>query len=128
MGATGESARRLTDFGYSPSWSPDGKKIVIATEGVIDIMARSTTSQLWIIDAESGAKKLIFKGDAVHPQWSPHGDRIAFWGLHGEGGQRDISSVPATGGEETQLTKSTGILSGLLMVSLFTSQVIAVEV
>src|SRR5205814_8845502 len=24
MGATGESAKRLTDFGFHPSWSPDG--------------------------------------------------------------------------------------------------------
>jgi Tol biopolymer transport system component len=109
MGATGESTRRLTDFGYSPAWSPDGKKIVIATEGVIDIMARSTTSQLWIIDVETGAKKLLYKGDAVNPQWSPHGDRIAFWGLHGEGGQRDISSVSLTGGQVTQLTTSPAV-------------------
>ena len=35
MEATGESVRRLTDFGYDPSWSPDGKEIVVATEGVI---------------------------------------------------------------------------------------------
>ena len=34
MGATGESVRRLTDFGYEPAWSPDGKEIVYATEGV----------------------------------------------------------------------------------------------
>jgi len=109
MGATGESVRRLTDFGYSPAWSPDGKKIVIATEGVIDIMARSTTSQLWIIDVDSGAKKLLFKGDAVHPQWSPHGTRIAFWGLSGEGGQRDISSIPATGGEPVKFTTNPAV-------------------
>jgi Tol biopolymer transport system component/serine/threonine protein kinase len=109
MGATGESVRRLTDFGYSPSWSPDGNKIVIATEGVLEIMARSTTSQLWIIDAESGAKKLLFKGDAVHPQWSPHGTRIAFWGLSGEGGQRDISSIPATGGDATKITTNLAV-------------------
>src|SRR5207247_1962147 len=24
MGATGESVKRLTDFGYNPAWSPDG--------------------------------------------------------------------------------------------------------
>jgi Tol biopolymer transport system component/serine/threonine protein kinase len=109
MGATGESVRRLTDFGYSPSWSPDGKKLVIATEGVIDIMARSTTSQLWIIDVETGGKKLLFKGDAVHPQWSPNGNRIAFWGLSGEGGQRDISSISATGGEPTKMTTNPAV-------------------
>ena len=32
MGATGESVRRLTDFGFNPSWSPDGKRIVVSTE------------------------------------------------------------------------------------------------
>ncbi len=104
MGATGESVRRLTDFGYAPAWSPDGKKIVCTTEGVIDIMARATVSQLWVIDVESGEKKLVFKGDAVHPHWSPHGSRIAFWGLSGEGGQRDISSIPSNGGDAVLLT------------------------
>jgi Tol biopolymer transport system component len=104
MGATGESVRRLTDFGYAPAWSPDGKKIVCATEGVIDIMARPTRSQLWLIDVESGKKKLLFKGDAVHPSWSPHGSRIVFWGLSGEAGQRDISSIPSAGGNAVKLT------------------------
>jgi Tol biopolymer transport system component/serine/threonine protein kinase len=104
MGASGESVRRLTDFGYSPSWSPDEKKIICATEGVIDIMARSTTSQLWIIDVDTGEKKLLYKGDAVHPQWSPHGARIAFWGLSGEGGQRDISTISVNGGDVVKTT------------------------
>jgi hypothetical protein len=31
MGATGENVRRLTNFGYNPSWSPDGKEIVCST-------------------------------------------------------------------------------------------------
>ena len=104
MGATGESVRRLTDFGYSAAWSPDGKKIVCATEGVIDIMARSTRSQLWLIDVANGEKKLLFKGDAVHPRWSPNGSRIVFWGLSDEGGQRDISSIPSAGGDVVKLT------------------------
>jgi len=30
MGATGESAKRLTDFGYHPAWSPDGQEIACA--------------------------------------------------------------------------------------------------
>ena len=109
MGATGESVRRLTDFGYSPAWSPDGKKILCITEGVIDIMARATVSQLWLIDVQTGEKKLLFKGDAVHPHWSPHGSRIAYWGLSGEGGQRDISSIPSTGGEPVRLTSDPAV-------------------
>src|SRR6266496_2743821 len=34
MGATGESVKRLTNFGYNPAWSPDGKEIVCATQGI----------------------------------------------------------------------------------------------
>ena len=30
MTASGESVTRLTDFGYSPSWSPDGAEIVVS--------------------------------------------------------------------------------------------------
>src|SRR5262249_41472194 len=33
MGATGESVKRLTDFGFNPSWSPEGREIAFATEG-----------------------------------------------------------------------------------------------
>ena len=32
MGATGESPRRITSFGYNPSWSPDGRLLAFATE------------------------------------------------------------------------------------------------
>ena len=40
MGATGESVRRLTDFGYNPAWSPDGKDIVFGTALAEDPAAR----------------------------------------------------------------------------------------
>ena len=35
MGATGESVRRVTDAGFDPSWSPDGRRLVYATEEVV---------------------------------------------------------------------------------------------
>src|SRR5262249_2179143 len=34
-GATGESVRRLTDFGFDPAWSPDGKYIAFDTEEIL---------------------------------------------------------------------------------------------
>src|SRR5207249_10382648 len=47
-GATGENTRRISDFGYNPTWSPDGKEIVCATEGVASPRVRFTAaSELW---------------------------------------------------------------------------------
>jgi Tol biopolymer transport system component/tRNA A-37 threonylcarbamoyl transferase component Bud32 len=96
MGATGESVRRLSDFGYNPSWSPDGKRVVVAT-APIDILPlnRPVRSTLWIIDVRSGAKRQIVEQDAVQPSWSRQGNRIAFWGLIGDSGQRDLFTVAA---------------------------------
>jgi predicted Ser/Thr protein kinase len=84
MGATGESVRRLTDFGHNPGWSPDGKEIVFSAalwRGAADRYAFD--SQLWIVNALSGEKRRLTKPDtvpdAVQPNWSPHGRRIAYW-------------------------------------------------
>jgi Tol biopolymer transport system component/serine/threonine protein kinase len=104
MGATGESVKRLTDFGYDPVWSPDGKQIAFAGEGVRDPLARNTISALWIVDVASGKRQQIFKGDAVQPSWSPHGNRIAYWGLPLSGGQRDLYTIPARGGDSVAIT------------------------
>ena len=37
MGATGESVRRVTRFGFNPAWSPDSGRLVFATERVTDL-------------------------------------------------------------------------------------------
>jgi eukaryotic-like serine/threonine-protein kinase len=99
MGATGESVRRLTELGYNPAWSPDSRRIVFATEGVARPSERKLTSQLWIVDVLSGAKRLLTKGDAVQPSWSPDGRRIAYWGLPGGSGRRVLWTIPVAGGE-----------------------------
>ncbi|PYQ62507.1 MAG: hypothetical protein DMF53_12825, partial [Acidobacteria bacterium] len=105
MGATGESVRRLTDFGYNPAWSPDGREIVAATEGVPDPRVRSTTSQIWRIVVNTGERHLVpIRGDAVQPSWSPSGSRIAYWGLSKPGSHRVIWTVPAHGGPAVQVT------------------------
>jgi serine/threonine protein kinase/Tol biopolymer transport system component len=101
MGATGESVRRLTDFGYDPAWSPDGKEILVATEAVTDPRVRVTTSQVWRVGAtaSAGARRLVLPGDAVQPAWSPNGLRIAYWGLPSGSAKRVVWTVPAKGGE-----------------------------
>ncbi len=105
MGATGESVRRISDFGYNPSWSPDGKRIVVATEGGNNPGARASTAELWVVEVQTGERKKIYDGDAVMPRWSPNGHRIAFWGLPIlDAGQRDILTIPADGGEAVPVT------------------------
>ncbi|HVE66397.1 MAG TPA: protein kinase, partial [Thermoanaerobaculia bacterium] len=100
MGATGESARRISDTGSNPSWSPDGRELAVGSEPVRHPLSRSSTqSELWALDVASGRKRRIPTGDAVQPAWSPHGHRIAYWGLReGKAGQRDIWTVASRGG------------------------------
>ena len=96
VGATGENVRRLTDAGFHPAWSPDGRSIAYCTEAVVDPHDRLTVSELWVVDVDSGDQRKIFDGDAVQPAWSPSGPRLAFWSVH-TGGQRDIYTVSADG-------------------------------
>jgi Tol biopolymer transport system component/predicted Ser/Thr protein kinase len=99
MGATGESARRLTDFNcYNPAWSPDATEVLCATEGVADPAVRTSNSRIWRIDVATGARGLVLEADAVQPSWSPHGRRIAYWGLPGTSGgagHRVLWTIPA---------------------------------
>ncbi len=101
MSATGESVKRLTDFGFNPSWSPDGKEIALSVGRFLSPTDRGSTALgLWAVNVATGEKRAVVKDvDAVQPSWSPHGARIAFWGLRGAGGQRDIWTVAADGSE-----------------------------
>jgi serine/threonine protein kinase len=110
MGSTGESVRRLTTFGYNPSWSPDGKKIVFSDEGVDHPYSRSSSAQLWTADFSDGKVSLLVReGDAVQPMWSPHGHRIAFWRVPRGSGQRDVWTIGADGTNPVQVTNDTYI-------------------
>ena len=111
MGATGESVRRLTDFGANPAWSPEGTEVIFATVGVDTDPTRrgDFDGELWVVNVETESTRQIATGgrDAAQPSWSPDGSRIAFWGLDaGRGsGQRDIWTIPAEGGEPTAVTE-----------------------
>lgn len=101
MGATGENVRRLTDFGGNPAWSPSGKEIAVSSESILMPFDRSGKADLWAVDVATGRRRPLLRGeDAVQPSWSPHGYRIAYWGLRGETGQRDIWTIPAEGTEK----------------------------
>jgi len=109
MGATGESAKRLTDFGFNPSWSPDGKEIVCATEGIVlKPGSRTNTSQIFTVNVATDDKRLITDIDAIEPSWSPHGDRVAYQGRRNNT-QRDVFTIPSRGGEPVEVTNDSAL-------------------
>jgi Tol biopolymer transport system component len=106
-GATGESVRRVTDVGFDPAWSPDGKQIAFATEEIVDPATRLGDSTLQVVDAGGGSPRTLVDGDAAQPSWSPSGQTIAYWS--NTGGQRDIYTVAATGGAPVAVTQDAAI-------------------
>src|SRR5262249_16308283 len=64
---------------------------------------RVGNSELWVVKVATGeTRRISTTGDAVQPSWSPHGFRIAYWGV--AGGQRDVYTIPAAGGEPIRVT------------------------
>ncbi len=106
MGATGESVKRLTDLGHNPEWSPDGRELACATTSFLNPIELFTRAgQLLITNVASGEQRSVAGSDDGHqPNWSPHGQRIAFWARPVGTGQRDLWTVSATGGDPVQVT------------------------
>jgi Tol biopolymer transport system component len=99
MGATGESVRRVTDDGFNPSWSPDGREIVFSTESAVLHTVTTGFGGLRIARVDTGEVRILkTEGSAYQPQWSPHGHRIVFWSNTRSNRWRDIWTVsPETG-------------------------------
>src|SRR2546427_4728602 len=109
MGATGESVKRLTNFGFNPAWSPDGKEIACADDGPLDPAVRNyANSRIWAVNVATGEKRLVTKEDSIQPNWSPHGYRIAYGGRR-NAAQRDIWTIPVSGGEAIEVTNDAAV-------------------
>jgi Tol biopolymer transport system component len=108
MGATGESPRRVTDFGFSPAWSPDGRRLAVTTEWTYDPMWQTGSSELWVVNLASGETRRILEGNASSPSWSPDGRWIAYY-AYTEGLHRDVWIVLA--GESDTTAKPVRVTS-----------------
>jgi Tol biopolymer transport system component len=101
MNADGSAQVNLTnnaDTDTGPSWSPDGSKIVFASNRVGGVL------QIWVMNADgSGASQLTSTPELnMSPSWSPNGSRIAFESTRD--GQREIYVMNADGTGQTRLT------------------------
>ncbi|MBX7169447.1 MAG: serine/threonine-protein kinase [Pyrinomonadaceae bacterium] len=103
MESTGENLKRVGD-GEHPSWSPDGKEIVVSNSGMdAPNIQTGRDNQIFIINLETGSTRSILKKNAYFPTWSPNGKRIAFWFYPDATGRRDIATISADGIEEPKI-------------------------
>ena len=114
----GGPARRIADVGYNPAWSPDGRELAVATEAVVDPATRKGISEILRVDVATGRSRVIVGTagnagnagntgnsglDGVQPSWSPHGWRIAYWGVPTASARRILWTVPAEGGAPSKV-------------------------
>jgi len=100
MSASGESVTRVSDEGHAPTWSPKGDELAVAFGPFFSPNDVSASKPgLLAVSVASGKKREVLRGTqvAMQPAWSPHGQRIAFFALRANSGQRDIFTVAADG-------------------------------
>lgn len=100
MDADGSNVVRLTDtggFDMNPGWSPDGTRIVFASE-------RSGNGEIYVMDPDGSdvvnLTNLAGAGGGGSPTWSPDGTRILF------ATDGDLYLMDADGSNVIQLTHS----------------------
>lgn len=114
MNADGSNKTNITRNGssnLSPSWSPDGKKLVFASAAAFSFQEPSAIN-IFVINADgTGLNRLTASPDGttrfignVAPQWSPDGKKIAF--ISDREGNPDIYIMNADGSSQTRITNT----------------------
>ena len=98
-----EVAAEVEGFDFEPTWSPDGKRIVLVSD-------RYGIHELLIVDLHGSVlNKLTGAGPGVgEPAWSPDGTQIAFRGDYTEDRDVELFVMDADGSNVRQLTHSPG--------------------
>ena len=83
----GGPARRLTESGSHPSWSPDGRWIAYQSAGGFVVTEDTRVAQppgtLWLVAADGGEPHRLTepgtpRGGHAMPRWSPDGRHLVF--------------------------------------------------
>jgi Tol biopolymer transport system component len=115
--ADGSGARQLTKCQppkcaglWEPAWSPDGKKLAIATSYGFHPGAPSDRFGIGTIDVATGKVKAVVDHDFPTgqdhlPRWSPDGRRLVFWRDVEQEQKIGVFVVNVDGSGQRQLTK-----------------------
>jgi len=92
-------------FGWDPTWSPDGKRILFASD-------KNSTNQLYTVKLDGSDLKLITNLPAIRGRsdWSPDGSFIVTYS--GPAWDREVYIMNADGSNLRQLTPSGGNSQG----------------
>jgi len=102
MDADGNNPRNLTNHlasDESPSWSPDGQRIVFQSD-----RDGAKNSEIYVMDVDGSNLRNLTNNPASDssPAWSPDGQRIAF--ASGRDGNFEIYVIDADGNNSRNLT------------------------
>jgi Tol biopolymer transport system component len=104
--ADGSAKRRLTDDPrdeYSPSWAPDGSRVVFRVEAEEE----GADADIWVVNADgSGRRNLTSTPRQAEwsPAWSPDGKWIAYFSANADGG--NIYLMKPDGSAKSAVTRS----------------------
>ena len=93
--------QRVSEYGSTPKWSPDGRKIAFVSD-------RTGSAEVYVMNADgSGQRRLTRHAKPKELAWSPDGRMLAI-GSHASGGPRDVYVMNADGTGLLNLTPGPG--------------------